>query len=76
MKRVFDYSKLRGRIVEKYGSQRQFADAVGVSEQTITSKMNGRVAISQDDVITWSELLDIEAVDIGVYFFAYKLSNS
>lgn len=76
MKRVFDYSKLRGRIVEKYGSQRQFADAVGVSEQTITSKMNGRVAISQDDVITWSELLDIEAVDIGVYFFTYKLSNS
>ncbi len=76
MKRVFDYSKLRGRIVEKYGSQRQFADKVGVSEQTITSKMNGRVAISQEDVVTWSELLDIEAVDIGAYFFAYKLSNS
>ena len=76
MKKVFDYSKLRGRIVEKYGSQRQFADAAGVSEQTITSKMNGRVAISQEDVVNWSELLDIEANDIGVYFFAYKLSNN
>ena len=76
MRAIFDFSKLKGRIVEKYGSQRQFASAVGVSEQTITSKINGRVAISQDDVVTWSELLEIEASDIGAYFFTYRLSNS
>lgn len=29
---TFDYCKLRGRIVEKFGSQRAFADALKTSE--------------------------------------------
>lgn len=64
------YSKLRGKIVEKFGSQKEFAKYIGKSEQTITAKLNDRADFSQDDIIEWCDALDIEAIDIGNYFFA------
>lgn len=63
------YSKLRGRIVEIFGNQRAFAKEIGLSEQSVTSKLNERSDFSQDDIIKWCELLKIEAKDIGDYFF-------
>ena len=38
----YDYSKLAGRIVEKFGTQYNFAIAMGLSERTISLKMNGK----------------------------------
>ena len=61
---AFDYSKLRGRIVEKYGNQAKFAAALGVSENTFSLKMNNKVRFTTDD---------IEADDIGGYFFTLKV---
>lgn len=71
-----DYQKLRGRIVEKYGTQGKFAKAVGLSEQSITAKMNGRSAFSQDDIKLWCELLNIKPKQIGEYFFSQKVLES
>lgn len=71
----FSYSKLRGRIVEMYGSQKEFSKAVNLSEQSITAKLNGRSDFSQDDIIQWSNVLQIELGDIGAYFFNQKLSK-
>ena len=34
-----DYSKLRGRIVEKYGKYHVFADALGVSTHTLSNRL-------------------------------------
>lgn len=70
------YQKLRGRIVEKYGTQGNFAKAVGLTEQSITAKMNGRTSFSQDDIKTWSSLLGIKLNEVGTYFFANEVSKS
>lgn len=69
---AFNFSKLTGRIVEKYGSRRAFAEAYGVSENTISKKLNGKIAFTHDDVIKMSsaEFLDIPANEIHLYFFA------
>lgn len=71
----FDYSKLSGRITEKFGSQRAFADACGFSENTISKKLSGKMAITTNDIINWSskDLLDIESTEIPVYFFKTKV---
>ena len=66
----FKYNKLRGRIVEIFGSQAKFAEKIGLSEQIITAKLAGRSNFTQDNIITWSEALDIDQSDIGSYFFA------
>lgn len=68
--------KLRGRIIQKYGSQGTFAKHLGKTEQTVTAKLNGRSQFSQDDILDWCNALDIVAEDVGKYFFADKLSNS
>ena len=64
------YSKLRGRIVEKYGSQERFCEAVGISSVSMSKKMTGQTGFSQQDIIKWCSLLDIELNDVGDYFFA------
>lgn len=64
------FAKLRGRIVEKYGSQRKFAEIVGKSDVTVISKLSGKASFTMTDIKEWSKLLDISLQDIGVYFFA------
>lgn len=63
------YNKLRGKIVEEYGSQKQFSTQINLSEQSITAKLNGRSDFSQDDIIKWSNALHIKKEEIGTYFF-------
>lgn len=74
----FDYSKLIGRIIEKFGSRRAFAKACGFSENTISKKLSGKMAITTDDIMNWSseELLDIDSQEIPEYFFAIKVQAS
>lgn len=67
----FNYSKLRGRIIEKFGSIRAFAEAFGVTSVTMSNKLNGKVTISVDDIVKMSapELLDILPSEYHDYFF-------
>ncbi len=62
-------NKLRGKIIEHYGSQREFAKALDVSEQTVVAKLNGHTSFSQKDIVKWCELLHINSNDIVAYFF-------
>ena len=71
-----DMRKLKGKIVQQFGTQGNFAKHLGKTEQTVTAKLNGRSAFSQSDIIEWSNALGIEAGDIGGYFFIPKLSKS
>ena len=69
----FDLSKLRGRIVEKYGNNTAFADALNISPQQLSPKLTGKVAITKEDIVEWCPLLDIGIEEIGVYFFVLKV---
>ena len=64
------YAKLRGRIIEKYSSQQSFSEAIGLSEVSITKKMQGKSGFSQRDIVKWCQALDIDLADVGIYFFA------
>lgn len=66
---MMSYNKLRGKIVEVYGSQKEFSGKIGLSEQSITSKLNGRSDFSQEDILRWSNALKLDKSEIGNYFF-------
>lgn len=70
---AFDYSKLRGRIIEKYGSQTAFVKSFGTSENTFSMKMNNKVRFTSDDIIKISQMLEIPEDKIGLYFFNQKV---
>lgn len=70
---AFDYSRLKGRIVEKYGTQSNFVKAFGISENSFSLKMNNKSRFNSDDIIKMTEMLDIEKEDVGTYFFTPKV---
>lgn len=68
----YDYSKLRGRIIEKCGSLSNFAVAMGISKQALSKKMTGKTYWSQDDIVKAFEILDVPLESAGNYFFVEK----
>ena len=65
----FNYAKLRGRIVEKYGTQGKFAEALGVNQMTVSRKLNCENSFTRNDILIWAKLLSIDRDDIVNYFF-------
>lgn len=72
---VFDYSKLKGRIVEVFGTQGNFAKAAGMSERTLSCKLNNKVPFTQPEMLLFSELLKINTSNLDEYFFAPEVQN-
>lgn len=66
---AFNYSKLKGRIMEKFRTQGCFSRALGVSGRTLSLKLNNKIFFSQDEIAKISELLNINSDEIQVYFF-------
>lgn len=68
---MYDTSKLRGRIVEKFGSLMEFSKAAKCSYSFLSQYMNGKKNLNQPTMEKWMDLLDIDAVDIRAYFFTH-----
>lgn len=64
----FDYSKLRGRIREKLGSETKLAEKMGVSAVSLSSKLNNKVGFTNSEMRKVCELLEIDSDDVGSYF--------
>ena len=73
---AFDYNKLRGRIVEIFNTQSNFASAMGWSERTLSLKMNGMRSWKQQDICKAIRLLSLTTDDIPIYFFTLKVQNT
>lgn len=63
------YAKLRGKIREVYGSEKLFANAMGISTSTVSLKLNEKGSWTVDEMVKALELLDIEQSNANEYFF-------
>ena len=72
---AFNYSKLRGRIIEKFGTQSDFAHALGCSKRTLSLKMTGKRPWKQTEILTAIKLLGLSEEDIQDYFFTLEVQN-
>lgn len=70
---AYDYSKLRGKIVECYGSQASFAKKVELSERTLSLKLNGKIGFTQTDIESFVDALGIKRSEIQSYFFTINV---
>lgn len=73
---AYDYSKLNGRIVEKCGTQAVFADRMGLSERTVSLKLNNKVAWKQPEMQKAAVILEFLETEIQTYFFTMKVQNN
>lgn len=70
---AFDFSKLLGRIVEKYGTRSAFAEAWGKTESFVSNRLNNKIQFDANEIHEICELLDISCADIPTYFFTAKV---
>lgn len=72
----YDFSRLRGRIREKFGSESAFSESVGFSRTTLSAKLNGKVDWDCSDVVRACDLLDVPISQAHEYFFVEKIEKT
>ena len=72
---AFNYSKLRGRITEICGTHGKLAKQLGVSERTLSLKLNNKISFKQNEIIRIAKILQITGAEIEDYFFTPKVHN-
>lgn len=70
MQGSYNTSKLRGKIVEVFGTQKRFAKETDTSITYVSLYMNGKVYLDQRTIEKWAHALGISIAEIPDYFFA------
>lgn len=73
---MFEYSKLRGKIREFFGTEKEFAKALGISKTSLSAKLNGHVEFTQSEIASSVVLLEIPHDSIHILFFNEKVKVS
>ena len=68
----YEYSKLRGRIREKLGTEGKFAEKIGRSSNYVSKVFKNGTVLTQEDIRKAVDVLDIPIDQIGEYFFMHS----
>jgi transcriptional regulator with XRE-family HTH domain len=68
-------TKLKTRIVERFGNQKNFAEAMGMSEGTLSRYLAGDNEWKASTMIKAAELLEIPGDAVAAYFFETSVSK-
>lgn len=64
------YAFLRGEIKKKYNTEAQFATALGISQQSLSSKLHSKTSFSQKEMKKIINILDLNEIDTCKCFFS------
>lgn len=60
--------KLRGKIIEKYGTIGKFCKEVGITPSTASNVLNGRTTPTWNSIVKWCYALGISPEESGIFF--------
>lgn len=66
---MFNYNFLKGKIVEKCGSQAKFAESLGVSDQSLSAKLLNKIKFSQEEIYKTIKILELTDSETIKCFF-------
>ena len=72
----YDYSKLEGRIIEKFGTRESYAKESGITAKSIYDKLNNKTIWKQPEISKAMDLLSISGEELELYFFKKKAHNT
>ena len=67
-----NYSKLRGKIREVFGSNENFAKAMGMDSSSLSAKLNNKSPWKREEIEKACSLLHIPIEEVHLYFFSEK----
>lgn len=73
---IFDYSKLRGKIKEKFNTQDNFASALGIGRVSLSQRLNNQIEFNDREILKAIGLLGLTSDDISEYFFCTLSSET
>ena len=76
MKHRYNYNKLRGKIKEIVGSESKYAELLGLSNASISAKLNSLVPFSITEIDKSVTILNIPTNEIYEYFFQKKVEKN
>lgn len=72
----YQYAELHGKIVARYGTLREYAEALGISTNSLAYKLNGKSPWKYREIVAARELLALTEEEINKYFFTQKLAKT
>ena len=72
---TYKTEKLKARIIEKFGNQKAFAEALGMTEASISRLLTSGKDWKGSMLMRAIELLEIPATQIDSYFFEPAVSK-
>lgn len=64
-----DYSFLKGKIVERLGSQEKFAKELGISKQCLSVKLTNKGSFTQTQMAKIIKILNLNETELKLCFF-------
>lgn len=72
---IFDYSKLIGKIKEKYPKRTEFAKLIPLSANSLSKKLNNKVSFTSVEIYRIMEILEIDGKELRIYFYTPKVEK-
>lgn len=72
---IFDFSKLKGKIKEKYNNRNDFAELIPLSKNSLSKKLNNKVPFTSPEIYKIVEILGIDKSEIHIYFYTLKVEK-
>lgn len=72
---AYNYSKLNGKIIEVCGTQGKFAKMMGLSERSVSLKLNNKISWKQTEIQKAMEILNFQIEEIQDYFFTRSVQK-
>ena len=67
--------KLRGIIIEKYGTLGSFAAAIGITSNNVTNVLAGKTTPTRKKIPLWCAALDIAPEEACIFFCTETSEN-
>lgn len=72
----YNYSKLKGRIKELDMTLNDFAERLGIAEQTLYKKFNNQSYFTQEEIDKAMKIIMQPMSKVQLYFFSKKVAKN
>lgn len=76
LKVKYDFSKLRGKIKEKYDTIKAFSLDMQLDSTTLSKKLNSITDFTSSEILKACKLLQISTEEVEKYFFVLKVREN